>query len=55
MWFEDGVDYLTQERFGIRIDFDSNRIVIPVRDYNNQLVGAKGRYNGQCDLRDYTR
>ena len=50
MWFEDGVDYLTQERFGIRIDFDSNRIVIPVRDYNNQLVGAKGRYNGQCDL-----
>ena len=50
MWFDDGVDYLTQERFGIRLDFDSNRIVIPARNYNGELVGAKGRYNGECDL-----
>ena len=26
MWFEDGVDYLTQEKFGITLDFNSNRI-----------------------------
>lgn len=50
MWFRDGVDYLTQERFGIRIDFDSNRIVIPEYNINGELVGAKGRYNGECDL-----
>ena len=50
MWFNDGVDYLTQERFGIRIDFDSNRIVIPARNYNGELVGAKGRYNGDCPM-----
>ena len=50
MWFKDGVDYLTQEKFGIRLDFDSNRIVIPINDYNGKLVGAKGRYNGDCPM-----
>ena len=50
MWFKDGVNYLTQEKFGIRLDFNSNRIVIPARDYNGKLVGAKGRYNGDCEL-----
>lgn len=50
MWFEDGVDYLTQEKFGIRLDFDSNRIIIPIRDFNGNLVGAKGRYNGDCPM-----
>lgn len=52
MWFKDGVDYLTQERFGIRIDFDSNRIVIPEYNVNGELVGAKARYNGECDPSD---
>ena len=50
MWFRDGVDYLTQERFGIRIDFESNRIVIPEYNIDGELVGAKGRYNGECDF-----
>ena len=50
MWFEDGVDYLTQEKFGIRLDFNSNRIIIPIRDSDNRLVGAKGRYNGDCPM-----
>ena len=50
MWFDDGVDYLTQEKFGIRLDFVSNRIVIPARNYSGELVGAKGRYNGDCPM-----
>lgn len=49
MWFEDGVDYLTQEKFGITIDFNSNRIVIPERNIDGDLIGAKARYNGDCD------
>lgn len=49
MWFKDGVDYLTQERFGITIDFKSNRIVIPEHNTDGELIGAKGRYNGECD------
>ena len=47
---DDGVDCLTQERFGIRIDHESNRIIIPEHDYSGRLIGAKGRYNGECDL-----
>jgi len=50
MWFDDGVDFLTQEKFGIRIDHASNRIVIPEYDFYGNLVGAKGRYNGDCSL-----
>lgn len=50
LWFRDGVSYQTQERFGIRLDFESNRIIIPVRDYANRLIGAKGRYNGECPM-----
>lgn len=49
MWFKDGVDYLTQERFGIRLDLDTNCIVIPEYNFNGELVGAKARYNGDCD------
>ena len=50
MWLDDGVDLLTQEKFGIRIDHSSNRIIIPEYDVCGNLVGAKGRYNGDCNL-----
>jgi len=50
LWFKDGVDYLTMERFGIRLDFESNRVIIPEYDLSGNLVGAKGRYNGDCEM-----
>ena len=50
MWLDDGVDLLTQEKFGIRIDHASNRIIIPEYDVCGNLVGAKGRFNGDCSL-----
>ena len=50
MWLDDGVSLQVQEKFGIRIDHESNRIVIPEHDFYGNLVGAKGRYNGQCEL-----
>lgn len=50
LWFKDGVDYQTMERYGIRLDFESNRIIIPEYDINGNLVGAKARYNGDCDM-----
>ena len=52
MWLDDGVDLLTQEKFGIRIDHESNRIIIPEHDFGGNLVGAKARYNGQCAMED---
>ena len=50
LWLDDGVDLLTQEKFGIRIDHSSNRIIIPEHDFYGNLVGAKGRFNGNCNL-----
>lgn len=50
MWLDDGVGLQVQEQFGIRIDHESNRIIIPEYDFYGNLVGAKGRYNGQCEL-----
>ena len=50
MWLDDGVDLLTQEKFGIRIDHSSNRIIIPEYDFCGHLVGAKARFNGECPL-----
>lgn len=50
MWLDDGVDFLTQEAFGIRVDHGSNRIIIPEQDYYGNLIGAKARYNGQCEF-----
>ena len=52
MWLDDGVDLLTQEEFGIRIDHESNRIVIPEYSLDGKLVGAKARYNGECELNE---
>lgn len=52
MWLDDGVDLLTQEKYGIRIDHESNRIIIPEQDFSGNLIGAKARYNGECALED---
>lgn len=44
-WLDEGVDLLTQEYYGVRLDLPSNRIVIPEYDINGRLVGAKARVN----------
>lgn len=49
-WLKDGVDLLTQEKFGIRVDHESNRIIIPEYSFDGKLIGAKARYNGECEL-----
>lgn len=51
-WLEDGVDLLTQEEFGIRIDHNSDRIIIPEYSFDGKLIGAKARYNGICDINE---
>lgn len=53
MFLDDGVDLLTQERYGIRYCHETNQIIIPERNINGQLVGAKQRNNDRnCDLSD---
>ncbi len=44
-WLDDGVDLLTQERFGIRYDHETDKILIPERDYSGSIVGVKERNN----------
>ncbi len=44
MFYEDGVSWETQKEFEICYDQFSNRIIIPIFDEINNLVGIKGRY-----------
>lgn len=43
---DDGISYEVQKAFEIGYDPWSNRITIPIRNYDNTLVGIKGRYFG---------
>ena len=43
MFFQDGIDYKTQELFQVGYDEESSRITIPERDFNGNLVGIMGR------------
>lgn len=45
MFFQDGIDYKAQELFQVGYDEYSNRITIPERDFNGNLVGIMGRSN----------
>lgn len=47
MFLEDGIDLLTQERFEIGFDHINNATIIPVRDINGGLIGAKARNNNK--------
>lgn len=42
-WIEEGIDWETLDVFGIRIDADTNRAIIPIRNKRGQLIGTKGR------------
>jgi len=44
-YFKDGVDFQTQELFGVRLDLENNSIATPIYDYSGQLVGCKNRSN----------
>ena len=45
LWFEDGILYSVQERFGVGYDVISKRITLPIRDEMGNLCGVLGRVN----------
>ncbi len=45
LFLEDGIGLLAHDIFDIRFDDDTNRILIPIRDENGDLLGILGRYN----------
>ncbi len=49
MFLKDGISLKTQKFFNIHYDLETDRIIIPLYNEFHQLVGAKGRYNGEPD------
>lgn len=45
LFIEDGIGLLAHDKFDVRFDADSNRIVFPIRGVNGELLGVLGRYN----------
>ena len=43
----DGISYNVQKMFEIGYDQCTNRITIPIRNYDGKLIGVKGRYYGR--------
>lgn len=42
-WISEGISYNALDFFGIRIDMQTGRIIIPIRNKDGKLVGTKGR------------
>lgn len=42
-WIEEGISHSTQVMYGVGFDWDSHRVVFPLRNRFGQLVGVKGR------------
>lgn len=42
-WNDEGISYDAMERFCVRYDPISNRVVFPIRDYNGNIVNISGR------------
>ena len=49
-FLKDGISYKVQRTFELGYDQCTNRITIPIRNYDGSLVGIKGRYFGEIPL-----
>ena len=43
VWAGEGISYPSMERFGVRYDAFSNRIVFPIKDYDGNIINVCGR------------
>lgn len=46
-WFDEGLSTVTQRKFEVSIDVQSERIVFPIHNKLGELIGYKGRYCGK--------
>ena len=49
-WLKEGISYNTTKAYDIRMDLKRNRIIIPVKDENDRVVGIRVRNLNQLDL-----
>lgn len=52
-WLNEGISKETMNMFGIKFDIDSNAIIIPIRDYENSLVGIRCRNLNENTIEQY--
>ena len=52
-FFLDNIDFLTQERFGVRYSHEDDAVLIPIRDCRGKLVGCKARNNNPYSVNRY--
>ena len=48
-FLRDGISLDAQKFWNLRFSVEDNRIIIPIRNEYSDLVGAKGRFNGESD------
>ena len=48
-FLNDNISLASQKFWDVRFSFEDNRIIIPIRNEFSEIVGAKGRYNGDAD------
>lgn len=48
-FLKDGISLDAQKFWNIRFSIEDNRIIIPIRNEYSEIVGAKGRLNGNAD------
>lgn len=46
-WLNDGISLNTQMKFNVGYDDESQRIVLPIRNQYGDIIGIKGRVNGE--------
>lgn len=55
---QEGIDYDIQTEFDIMYDSETNRILVPWRDFFGYIIGIMGRYNASaeyCDKNDISK
>lgn len=51
-WIDEGISIESQAKFGIGVDIDSERIIIPIRDETGELIGIKARLMDDNKIND---
>ena len=53
MFFRDGVSYQVQYEYGVSVDLETNKIIIPIEGHDASLIGAKWRANDKNATQRY--
>lgn len=52
-WMDEGISYITQLKYNVGFDLQTNRIIFPIRNRFGEIVGIKGRLIEDKDVNEY--